>query len=71
MDTAERSILRAKAAYDKYQSSRKAKSIKLIPLSEVRTGVTEIKGICKAVNLSGKPCSNRAICNGLCKRHAY
>ena len=70
MDTAERSILRARAAYDKYYSSKKKKAIKIIKHAEISGVRIESAAICRAVNLSGNPCKNRAICNGLCKRHA-
>ena len=70
MDTAERSILRARAAYAKYYSSKQKKAIKIINPNEVSNRRTESVSVCRAVNLSGSSCKNRAICNGLCKRHA-
>ena len=70
MDTAERSILRARAAYDKYYSSKKKKAIKIIKNNEVSSVRTESVSTCRAVIMNGNQCKNRAICNGLCKRHA-
>ncbi len=70
MDTAERSILRARKAYDKYYAIRKSRSIKIIKHVDVQPSTQNKSSICKAVNLSGTQCRNRAVCNGLCKRHA-
>lgn len=67
---AERSILRARAAYAKHRTSRQKKSLKIIAFTEIPVHVsTNTSAQCKAINMSGKPCSNRAVCNGLCKRH--
>lgn len=70
MNTAERSILRARAAYDKYYSSKKKKAIKIIKHNEIPKQSTPSIAHCRAVNLNGNPCQCRAVLNGLCKRHS-
>ena len=70
MNTAERSILRAREAYSKYYSSRKNKAIKIIKHNEILKQSTPSGVLCRAVNLNGNPCQCRAVSNGLCKKHS-
>jgi hypothetical protein len=63
-----KSLHRAHMSYDKIKNKKKARSIKIIPYQHDNVTV-KTKTTCQATMLSGKRCSNPAVCNGLCKRH--
>lgn len=57
---------------------KKARSIKLIDVSEVRVPVGDMHGSaktraslqkCKAITMSNKPCPFKAVCGNFCRRH--
>jgi hypothetical protein len=65
-----RSLHKAKVCQQKIFERRKERGIKLItthelPKTEVKTRVAT----CTAINMNGKPCANKAVCGGLCRKH--
>lgn len=65
-----RSLHKAKMAQNKILDKKKERGLKIIshldvPKTEVKTRVL----ICKATNMNGKPCSNKAVCGDFCRKH--
>lgn len=73
--TMARSLHKAKMVHEKVLAEKKMKSLKFIRFQDqtkvpVSGGQSRASGaICKAINLNGKACKNKSVCNGFCKRH--
>ncbi len=73
--TMARSLHKAKLVQDKILTEKKKKSLKFCRFQDVSQRIEKCSRgqstgtICKATNMNGNPCKNKATCGEFCKRH--